>query len=471
MLCPNCQKDCKGYKICPACKVDTVLYKGTVRLSDKLYNKGLSKLNNGDLSQGIELLNRSVSVNKNNIPARNLLGLALFEIGHVGDALKHWVVSQSLQKENNLATGYLEEARKNTRALEALSDAVAKYNQALIYLKQKSDDLAIIQLKRAVELNPHFVDALNLLALCHLIQNNRDKAAASAERVLAIDVQNTIALNYLSIVNPGRNRPDTRRAVLNRTSRKGPGAAKDAPQARYKGIAVQEKKSRNFRFDIILALVLGAACTFAVMYILFYPAIDRQHESQLQVYRNRLTEADDAREADAERHAQDLIEVERQAQIIETEISAWEARYDLADRNIRFHQADNLFRDGQLLEAIERLDNIDMTGFPRDLIERAEYIREDAYPRLGTQFVNEGIAAFNTGDYYKALVDLELALRFMPPTAARRAEFLFALSSLYYRDEARHAEARELLEELTERFPNHAPIRTRNMLEGLTDED
>ncbi|MCL2377825.1 MAG: hypothetical protein FWC77_01730 [Defluviitaleaceae bacterium] len=468
MQCPNCQKDCKDKTICPACKIDTVLYAGTVRLSDKLYNKGLSKLNNGDLTHGIEILNRSVSVNKNNIPARNLLGLALFEIGYVGDAFKHWVISQSLQKQDNPATGYLEEARKNSRTLETLNDAAAKYNQALLYIKQKSDDLAIIQLKRAVELNPRFINALNLLALCHLIQNNREKAVAAVERVLAIDIQNTIALNYMSIINPGRARHDTRRGDSGRTGRK---SFTKAPQTSYRAIAVQEKKVRTFRFDIILALVIGAVCTFAVMYILFYPAIDRQHENQLQVYRNRLSEADAAREADAEMHDEALQEIQAGVLLQDEEIQAWEARYDLADRTIRFHQADNLFRDGQFLETIERLDNIDMTGLPRDLIDRAEFIREDAYPRLGTQFVNEGINAFNTGDYYKALVDLEQALRFMSPTAARRAEFLFALGSLYYRDEARHSEARVILEELSTHFPNHAPIRTRAMLEGLTDED
>jgi len=433
-----------------------------------LYNKGLSKLNNGDLTQGIEILNRSVSVNKNNIPARNLLGLALFEIGYVGDAFKHWVISQSMQKENNPATDYLEEARKNSRTLESLNDAAAKYNQALVYLKQKSDDLAIIQLRRAVELNPRFVDALNLLSLCHLIQNNREKAAVAAERVLAIDIQNTVALNYLSIVSPGRARPDVKRAGSDRSGRKG--AAK-TPAASYRGISVQEKKARTFRFDIILALVIGAACTFAVMYIMFYPAIDRQHENQLQVYRSRLNEASAEREADAERHAQTMEDMQAQALLQGNAIDEWEARYDLADRRIRFHQADNLFRDDQFLEAIEQLDNIDMTGLPRDLVEREEQIRGEAYPRIATQFVTEGLAAFTANDYYKALVDLELALRFMAPTAARRNEFLYALGTLYSRDEARHPEARVLLEELATNHPNFRPQRTRTLIDSLTDED
>ena len=249
MKCPNCKKEYREGTICPACNVDEVLYTGTVRLSDKLYNKGLSKLNNGDLSQGIELLTRSVSVNKNNVPARNLLGLALFEIGYVGDALKHWVISQSLLKENNPANQYVEEARNNSRALEALNDAVAKYNQALTYIKQKSDDLAIIQLKRAVELNPRFVDALNLLTLCHLIQNDREKAAAAAERVLAVDIQNTVALNYLTILNPNRPKQDTRKNQSRNSRQSSP----DRRASYSRPTPVQEKRPRTFRFDIILA--------------------------------------------------------------------------------------------------------------------------------------------------------------------------------------------------------------------------
>ena len=447
-----------------------MLYEGTMRLSDKLYNKGLAKLTNGDLTQGISFLNRSVSVNKNNISARNLLGLALFEIGYIGDALKHWVISQSLKKEDNLASDYLEEARKNARTLEVLSDAASKYNQALVYLKQKSDDLAIIQLKRAVELNPRFIDALNLLSLCYLIQNNREKAAAAAERVLAIDVQNTIALNYLSIISPGRVRPDAQR-VMPRPGQKGKGAARGAQAPRYKGLAVQEKKARTFRFDIILAFVLSAACTFAVIYIMFYPAITRQHDSDLQVYRNRLNEAAEARASDAEMHGQAVSEMAEQAKLQEEEIEAWEARYDRADRIIRFHQADNLFRDDQFLETIERLDNLDLTDLPRDIQERAEHIREYAYPRVATLYVNEGLRAFTASDYYKALVDLEIAHRFMAPTAPRRAEFLMALGTLYYRDEERHAEARVLLEELRDNFPLHAPVTRQRMLDGLTDQE
>jgi len=430
-----------------------------------MYNKALSKLNNGDITQGIELLTRSVSVNKNNVPARNLLGLALFEIGYVGDALKHWVISQSLLKENNPANQYVEEARKNSRALEALNDAVTKYNQALTYIRQKSDDLAIIQLKRAVELNPRFVDALNLLALCHLIQNDRDRAAAAAERVLAVDIQNPVALNYLSILAPGRAKPDVRKSRSRRPE------VEKRTHSYSRPTPVQEKKPRAFRFDIILALVIGAACSFAVVYILLFPALHQQNDMVIAEYRQRLIDADAAREDDAQRHAEAITEIEQSMTAMSIEIEQVIADYDRQDNLIRFHNMYNLYRDGQLREAIDSLETIEISVLPPDLRDRADRMREEIYPVLFTQYSQAGITAFYAEDHMLALVQLENAIRFMTEDSPRTASFLYAMGYIYSLDEARHAEARVFLTEQRSRFPNYRPQGRDRALARLTDED
>jgi len=432
-----------------------------------MYNKGLSKLNNGDITQGIELLTRSVSVNKNNVPARNLLGLALFEIGYVGDALKHWVISQSLLKENNPANQYVDEARKNSRALEALNDAVTKYNQALNYIKQKSDDLAIIQLKRAVELNPRFVDALNLLALCHLIQNDKERAAAAAERVIAVDIQNPVALNYLSILAPGRTKPDIRKTQTR--SRRSESEKRTHSYSRPS--PVQEKRPRAFRFDIILALIIGAACSFAVVYILLFPAIHQQNDMRLSEYNQRLADADALRAEDAYRHAVAVTTLEQENANLIDEKDRIIADYDRQDNMIRFYSTYNLFRDGHLREAVDSLETIDISDLPPDLRDRADAIRAGVYPTLFSQYVSDGVAAFYAQDYLLALVQLENALRFMTEDSPRSSSFLFALGSLYSHDEARHAEARVLLYELRDRFPQYRPLGRNNAIANLTDMD
>ena len=49
-----------------------------------------------------------------------------------------------------------------------MNQAIKKYNIALDCAKQGNHDLAIIQLKKVVSLNPHFIRALQLLALIYM---------------------------------------------------------------------------------------------------------------------------------------------------------------------------------------------------------------------------------------------------------------------------------------------------------------
>lgn len=52
-------------------------------------------------------------VNKFNTKARNLLGLVYFEKGLVADALREWVMSSNLDKQDKTAGEYLEKLQKN----------------------------------------------------------------------------------------------------------------------------------------------------------------------------------------------------------------------------------------------------------------------------------------------------------------------------------------------------------------------
>lgn len=459
MQCPNCQATYTSGNKCPQCNIDTVLYMGIVRLSDKLYNQGLDRLKNADFTYGIEALKKSVNVNKNNVPARNLLGLALFEVGHVGEALKHWVVSLSLLKSDNPAQDYIDQVHKNARSLEKLNDSIGMYNKALEHIKQKSDDLAIIQLKKAVETNPRFVDALNLLTLCYLIQSDKDRAASAVERVLVLDVQNPAALNYYTALNPGRSRPSLRIA---NAPRKQPQTASS-----YSAISIQEKKSTNFHIAEILFFIIGAISAVAVVWFLFIPALNSEHDAEVGRVRQQMVEAETIHEESLQQKSNAMEDLQNQIDDLNSVIVANVAAADLQDRIIRVHHAYGLFNDALMQEAIDVLEGIDMTGLPPDIMGITESIREGAYPVLGLAHYNTGHAAFHANnDPYLALVSLELAFRFLDESSTNWNELLFMLGSIYYNDD-RFGEARELLSALRERAPNHRPAMTGNMLNSI----
>lgn len=95
-----------------------------------------------DLSGAIESLRTSLRFYKMNIDARNLLGLVYFETGEVVEALTEWVISKNYQPRDNAASRYLNEIQNNPSRLDTINQTIKKYNQALLYCRQDSRDLA-----------------------------------------------------------------------------------------------------------------------------------------------------------------------------------------------------------------------------------------------------------------------------------------------------------------------------------------
>lgn len=201
MICYRCNQEIGNEPFCPICGADVSIFYKIKRLSNMYYNDGLQKAQVRNLSGAIISLKKSLKFNKFNIDARNLLGLVYYEMGEVVDALSEWVISKSYQEEDNVADRYLEAIRENRAQLEAINQTIKKYNQALLYCKQDSRDMAIIQLKKVLSLNPKLVKAHQLLALLYLQDDKLEQAKKELRSAGKIDADNTITLRYLKEVN------------------------------------------------------------------------------------------------------------------------------------------------------------------------------------------------------------------------------------------------------------------------------
>ena len=171
--------------------------------SNACYNEALQRASVRDLSGAIDSLKRSLRFNKLNIDARNLLGLIYYEMGEVVEALTEWVISKNYQPKDNAASRYLNEIQKNQAKLDSINQTIKKYNQALLYCKQNSRDLAIIQLKKVLSLNPKMVRAHQLLALLYIEEERYDQAKKTLRNAGKIDANNTLTLRYLKEANTG----------------------------------------------------------------------------------------------------------------------------------------------------------------------------------------------------------------------------------------------------------------------------
>ncbi|EOT24626.1 hypothetical protein C805_02838 [Eubacterium sp. 14-2] len=176
-------------------------YNKIICVSNALYNDGLEKAKIRDLSGAVQSLKKSLRFYKANIQARNLLGLIYYEMGEVADALSEWVLSRSLKPEDNPAERYLEEIQSNRSQLNSINQTIKKYNQALLYCHQDSSDLAIIQLKKVLSMNPGLVKGYQLLALLYMEEGKYELARKELRTAAEIDTGNVTTLRYLREAN------------------------------------------------------------------------------------------------------------------------------------------------------------------------------------------------------------------------------------------------------------------------------
>jgi Flp pilus assembly protein TadD len=107
MICYRCGCTLSEKDFCTGCGADVGIYKKILAASNRYYNDALEKASVRDLSGAITSLKQSIKLNRNNVDARNLLGLIYYEIGEVVEALGQWVISNNIRDTKNIAVDYL----------------------------------------------------------------------------------------------------------------------------------------------------------------------------------------------------------------------------------------------------------------------------------------------------------------------------------------------------------------------------
>lgn len=201
MNCIKCGAPVQKDQVCTGCGVHMSFYKKAYNTANYYYNCGLEKAQVRDLTGAIEDLKIALKYKKDLTDARNLLGLVYYEMGELVLALSEWVLSLHFQPEDNIAKEYVEYIQHNPTRLENVNQVVKKYNQTLTYARQNNEDMALIQLKKVLSLNPNFVSGHLLLALLYIKTGTPEKAKKPLEKVLKIDAHNITALRYMNELN------------------------------------------------------------------------------------------------------------------------------------------------------------------------------------------------------------------------------------------------------------------------------
>lgn len=432
--------------------IDTSVTQKIQLISKKLYNQGLEQANNRDLTGAIASLQKSLLFDKSNIQAHNLLGLVYYEIGQIGLALKHWVLSSNFQKEDNLAFTYMKQVQNDKRTLEKQTEAIKKYNQALQALQQKSEDMAYIQLKSIVLLHPKFVEAHCLLALCAIKSGEPARALEAIEQALSIDHYHPLALRYYQHLKPNKIRPVTTEKPKREVQRSVPQYSRQGYQK-----ANQKQRSNWGALNFIGLFVTGAVCMAALMYILVIP-------NKINELKQEITQVQQKAQQDRQKIETDIANYQAQIQQLQQENSTLETtNKTLAEEQKRLdeiqkiQQISLLVQQNKVEEAAPLIYAIDTSLLNSEQQATHEQWVQTVYPKAAKIFYDQGVRNYNQGKndaakYIEAQYLFEQSLRYS------QNEY-FSDDALYFigaihENIGETKKAIEVYEKLLEQYPN-----------------
>lgn len=428
MNCPSCGTKSNS-NICPMCGADNVLYNKTNNISDVLYNKGLAQSKDNDLSGAIVSLNKSLHFNKNNYLAHNVLGLVYFECGRAGDAIKQWVISFNIKKEeHNLARGYIKVFEENAVIMEKMNDSIKLYNQALTYIKRKNEDMAIIRLKKAIELNPNFIDALNLLSFCYLITKENKKAISTIERALEIDINNPTALSYFRELGLNRVRPQNTERTRIATG----AGARETSTAAVSRIGIGENKTFGNSFGMKWALFFsaGSILSFVIIFLLLVPAVINGKDKQIAQMSDVNSQKEQSYNETISAKNKEIDDLTLEKDALQKQKNALDIEVEKQSRTQKILTSSAVLQGGDYEGAAALLENLNPDGLSDDTIELYNSIVNSTYSRIEKESFNEGIRLYNLRRYEEAKTYFEKTVKYMTEDSRYTGDSLYYLGRI-----------------------------------------
>lgn len=442
---------------CTNCGADVSRYKKIVRLSNKYYNCGLEKAQVRDLSGAIVCLRQSIKMNKNNIEARNLLGLVYFEMGETVTALKEWVISKNIQPKKNVADDYINTVQANKGRLDDINKTIKQYNKALAYCQQDSLDLAVIQLKAVLSKNPKYVQAHQLLALVYMNIQEWAKAKRELQKCLAIDTNNTTTLRYLNaidgILNVDEDIPQIKKKKEKRKENTEEEFESNSAKTRdvvINPIDVREPNGISTLLNIIIGVVIGVA----IAWFLILPARINNEKNASRAEIEEHMELVTQRNEEIDRLREECESLELKAGELENSLSSYSGTHELLAAYEKLTYAQYLFfaeeRDViKVAEALKRIEDSEYQNGTENFKASYDKMLKTISPEVSQTYYKLGKSEYEAKDYATAIMHLALAYQYNE----NDSEALYFLGNAYRLNE-NVQEAIDAYNALITKFPD-----------------
>lgn len=421
MKCVKCGRTVGADGFCTSCGFDNKHVAKACNTANYYYNIGLEKVEMRDLSGAVTQLKKALTYNKEHKDARNLLGLVYYEMGEGGKAYIQWKISAKLNSvEENAANKYIKQMEEHPAVFEEINETAKKFNQALVYAKQGSDDLAMIQIKKVLSITPNFVRGHLLFALLHMRAGDNAAAKVDLNNALAVDNYNTTARRFLMEI--GENPMAAAETVPAENLKPDNENLKNVrPVDHYEDPSKETWKQ-------FVYMLIGLAIGVVAMFVLVIPSVRAGVSVDYNNLKKEYNETVSQKDGEISQLQSDKDSLESDNEDLTERLSVYEGgdgEDSMYDSLIKASQA---YSDNDYVECAEELSNIKESALPsktaKDLYNS---MKEDAYSQASSQLYASGENLYNTYKYDEALDDLKAAYKY----SDNDYEILYRLAMCY----------------------------------------
>lgn len=419
--CPHCGNLIKSGLYCNVCLERIEPFKVFWDTSAFYYNQGLKASKNRELSLAAVYLHKAVMLYKYNTKARNLLGLVYFELGQIGSALKEWIISTSLEKEDNIAFYYIEQIQKQPKFLANGKEAIVLYNKSLVYMQQENLDMAIIRLKKSVNINPNLVEARALLALAYMKQGQFRKASEQVNKALGVDRSHKIILAYFKELSKEK---------LEELEPYERDYSKQSQQQYLKQSKVEAdihkvlNQGAYYR-RYVGYFILGAIGMFIITKCLVLPNEVNQYKEEIAILKEAKETLSEEIETLSQEETIKVTELEDENEKLQDKVKNYEEQLAVFEQKDKLTRVQSMIKERAYEEAAQILYNVAITRLDEADMETLISLKASVYPRVTESLYNQAVSLYSTENYIESVMQFETLMQYEPNDRIAR-------KSLYY---------------------------------------
>ncbi|NLV63642.1 MAG: tetratricopeptide repeat protein [Clostridiaceae bacterium] len=354
----------------------------------------------------------------------------------------------------------LEEIEKEAGDLpEDTVKAIQLFNKALEDIKSGNEDIAIIQLKKAISLYPSFFEAMNLLGICYYAAGKEDAARSAFKQVIDADDSGLKAMQYLNKMDGLVEQTDSGSVNNKRKSSKSSKGSRSSKEGGLfsewvaKGLKAEDNSIYGLKY--IAGILIGVLIMGLIWYMVptnksLFTITKEENiikDPELENQINQLNSRIEKLEQDLDNKKEENLKLMESFGVYKD----WVAR---------LKQAEEIYNEGKYIEAAELMMNQQGTAVPDDLKGTYDSLWDQIRLKAANQYYNDGNKTYNgntardIGVYRTALEQYETAIALID------ADSVTYKAALYY--QAGKAAARcnelekavELFEYVADEFPN-----------------